>query len=36
MSDCLICYIEKDIFGTIKNEDVVERFMKMKTRREQL
>ncbi|KAL9680393.1 hypothetical protein QQ045_018272 [Rhodiola kirilowii] len=34
--DCLICYIEKDLFHTVSNDDVIERFMKIKTRREQL
>ncbi|CAM9000202.1 unnamed protein product [Rhodiola kirilowii] len=33
---CLICYIEKDLFHTVSNDDVIERFMKMRTRREQL
>ncbi|KAL9678336.1 hypothetical protein QQ045_016180 [Rhodiola kirilowii] len=33
---CLICYTEKDLFHTVSNDDVIERFMKLKTRREQL
>ncbi|KAL9667483.1 hypothetical protein QQ045_001844 [Rhodiola kirilowii] len=33
---CLICYIEKDLFHTVSNDDVIERFMKMRTHREQL
>ncbi|CAM8984635.1 unnamed protein product [Rhodiola kirilowii] len=32
----LICYIKKDVFHTVNNDDVIERFMKLKTRREQL
>ncbi|KAJ9545337.1 hypothetical protein OSB04_025044 [Centaurea solstitialis] len=31
----LICAIEKEAHGKVKNEDVVDRFQKMKTRREQ-
>ncbi|CAM8877531.1 unnamed protein product [Rhodiola kirilowii] len=33
---CLICYIEKDLFHTVSNDDVIESFMIMRTRREQL
>ncbi|CAM8986703.1 unnamed protein product [Rhodiola kirilowii] len=36
LCDGLICYIEKDLFHSVSNEDVMGRFMKMKTRREQL
>ncbi|CAM8956043.1 unnamed protein product [Rhodiola kirilowii] len=36
LCDGLICYIEKDLFHCVSNEDVMGRFMKMKTRREQL
>lgn len=36
MNDCLITYIEKDMFATIDNEKVIQRFQNMKTRREQL
>ena len=32
MSDCLICYVEKDIFSTITNDDVIDLFKKMKDR----
>ena len=32
MSDCLICYVEKDIFSTIKNDDVIDLFKKIKDR----
>jgi hypothetical protein len=30
MSDCLICYMEKDIFSTISNDAVIDLFKKMK------
>ena len=30
MNDCLVTYIEKDIFETIDNEDVIQRFQNMK------
>jgi hypothetical protein len=36
MNDCLVMYIEKDIFKTINNEKIMQRFQGMKTRREQL
>jgi hypothetical protein len=36
MNDCLITYIEKDIFKTISNEEIMQRFQGMKTRRGQL
>jgi hypothetical protein len=29
MSDCLICYVEKDNFSTIRNDDVFNLFKKM-------
>ena len=32
MSGCLICYVEKDIFPTITNDDVIDLFKKMKDR----
>ena len=32
MSDCLICYVEKHIFSTITNADVINIFKKMKDR----
>jgi hypothetical protein len=35
MNDCLITYIEKDIFKTI-NEEIMQRFQGMKTCRGQL
>ncbi|CAM8879731.1 unnamed protein product [Rhodiola kirilowii] len=36
LCDGLICYIEKDLFHSVSNEDVMGRLTKMKTRREQL
>ncbi|KAJ9558445.1 hypothetical protein OSB04_013059 [Centaurea solstitialis] len=33
MNDCLVTYIEKDIFTEIDNEDIIDKFQKMKTRR---
>ena len=36
MNDCLITYIEKNIFKTISNEEIMQQFQGMKTRREQL
>nr|XP_027108615.1 zinc finger MYM-type protein 1-like [Coffea arabica] len=36
MNDCLVVYIEKDIFATIENEQILQRFQLMKTRRMQL
>jgi hypothetical protein len=32
MSDCLICYVEKDMFSTISNDEVIDLFKKMKFR----
>ncbi|PKU82549.1 hypothetical protein MA16_Dca026094 [Dendrobium catenatum] len=36
MNDCLLTYIEKDIFNSVDNDLIVQRFKKMKTRREKL
>ncbi|CAL9012428.1 unnamed protein product [Prunus brigantina] len=36
MNDCLVAYIEKDIFNSIDDEVVMQRFQNMKTRRGQL
>jgi hypothetical protein len=33
MNDCLVTYIENDIFKTINNEEIMQRFQGMKTRR---
>ena len=36
MNDCLVTYIEKDIFKTIECEEIMQRFQNMKNRRGQL
>ncbi|XP_050111822.1 uncharacterized protein LOC126590402 [Malus sylvestris] len=36
MNDCLVAYIEKDIFNSIEDEAIMQRFQNMKTRRGQL
>ncbi|XP_035838909.1 uncharacterized protein LOC110942602 [Helianthus annuus] len=36
MNDSCICYIEKEFFQQVSIDDVMQRFQKMKTRREQL
>jgi hypothetical protein len=36
MNDCLITYIENNIFKTISNEKIMQRFQCMKTRQGQL
>ncbi|PKU78639.1 hypothetical protein MA16_Dca014904 [Dendrobium catenatum] len=36
MNDCLLIYIEKDIFSCIDNDLIVQRFQKIKTRQEKL
>ncbi|XP_042448856.1 uncharacterized protein LOC122033758 [Zingiber officinale] len=36
MNDSLVVYIEKDIFSTIENEQILQRFQNMKSRRMQL
>ena len=36
MNDCLITYIEKDVFEMVDNEAIIQRFQNMKTRRGQL
>ncbi|KAM7480300.1 hypothetical protein LguiA_028513 [Lonicera macranthoides] len=33
MNDCLMAYIEKDVLNSIDNEDVIQRFQNMKSRR---
>ena len=32
MNDCFVTYIEKDIFNTIKCEEIMQRFQNMKNR----
>ena len=36
MNDCLVTYIEKDVFDSITDDAIMERFQQMKTRRGQL
>ena len=36
MNNCLITYIEKNIFREIQNEKIVNRYQNMKTRHKQL
>ena len=36
MNDCLVTYIEKDVFDTIDNEMIIQRFQNMKTCQGQL
>ncbi|XP_060200713.1 uncharacterized protein LOC132628978 [Lycium barbarum] len=36
LSDCLVSYIEKEVFSTISNEDIMDTFQKMKSRRGEL
>uniref|UniRef100_A0A7C9A4N8 HAT C-terminal dimerisation domain-containing protein n=1 Tax=Opuntia streptacantha TaxID=393608 RepID=A0A7C9A4N8_OPUST len=36
LNDCLVCYIEKDVFDSISNESIMQRFQCMKSRRGQL
>ena len=36
MNDCFVTYIEKDIFNTIKCEEIMQRFQNMKNRWTQL
>ena len=36
MNDCLVTYIEKDIFKTIECEEIMQRFQNMKNRQGQL
>jgi hypothetical protein len=36
LNDCLVTYIERDVFNNIDNESIIKRFQNMKTRRGQL
>jgi len=36
LNDCLVCYIEKNVFNTISNDSIMYRFQKMKNRKGQL
>ena len=33
LTDCLVCYVEKDVFRSIDNEVIIQHFQSMKTRR---
>ena len=33
MNDCLVTFIEKEVFSEVSDEDIVERFQNMRTRR---
>ena len=33
MNDCLVTYIEKDVFNKIDNEQIIQRFQNMKSHR---
>ncbi|KAL9662712.1 hypothetical protein QQ045_027545 [Rhodiola kirilowii] len=34
LTDCLVCYIEKDVFKSIDNEAIMQYFQNMKTRKQ--
>ncbi|KAL7254698.1 hypothetical protein ACSBR1_008946 [Camellia fascicularis] len=36
LNDCLVTYIEKDVFDSVDNELIMQRFQNMKSRRGQL
>lgn len=36
LTDCLVCYVEKEIFKNVENEAILQRFQQMQTRRIQL
>jgi hypothetical protein len=36
MSLCMICYIERDIFASIEDRQIIEHYQAMRTRREQI
>ena len=36
MNDCLVTYIERDVFNSIVNEAIIQRFQNIKTHRGQL
>lgn len=36
MSHCMICYIERDIFASIEDRQIIEHYQAMRTRREQI
>jgi hypothetical protein len=36
LNDCLVTYIERDLFKNVDNERIMQRFQNMKTRRDRL
>nr|KYP35117.1 hypothetical protein KK1_043870 [Cajanus cajan] len=36
LNDCLVTYIEREVFDSIENEQIIQCFQTMKARREQL
>ncbi|XP_075098806.1 uncharacterized protein LOC107772456 [Nicotiana tabacum] len=36
LNDCLVCYIERDVFTNVSNDVIIDRFQNMKARRGQL
>nr|XP_018622401.1 uncharacterized protein LOC108942821 [Nicotiana tomentosiformis] len=36
LNGCLVCYVERKIFATVSNDDIIDRFQRMKSRRAQL
>ncbi|KAL7239789.1 hypothetical protein ACSBR2_005625 [Camellia fascicularis] len=36
LNDCLVTYIEKDVFDSVDNEFIMQRFQNVKSRRGQL
>ena len=36
LNDCLITFLESDLFSNVKLDDIIVRYQNMKTRREQL
>ncbi|XP_016499467.1 uncharacterized protein LOC107818059 [Nicotiana tabacum] len=36
LNDCLVCYIERDVFTNVSNDVIIDRFQNMKIRRGQL
>ncbi|XP_047260140.1 uncharacterized protein LOC124893053, partial [Capsicum annuum] len=35
LNDCLVCYMEHDVFANVSNDVIIDRFQNMKTRRGQ-
>ncbi|KAM3203384.1 hypothetical protein P3L10_031010 [Capsicum annuum] len=36
LNDCLVCYIEDEVFETVHNETIIDRFQNMTSRRVRL